>query len=76
MRNSVISTNNTSNKILNNANIGNIKSIFANAGAIVAKALFTVVNTALSGLASGKSENTLTKIVSIKSNILFIRYHY
>ena len=74
MRKSVISTNNTSKRTLNKANIGNIRSIFPKVGAMVAKALFTVVNTALSGLASGSSENTLTRIVSIKSNILVIRY--
>jgi len=61
---------------LNSANIGNMRSIFPNVGAMVAKALLTAVITELSVFASGKSENTLTRIVSMKSNILVIRYHY
>ena len=69
MRNNVISTNRTTNNILNSANIGNIKSIFANVGFMILNALFTANITELPESPSGKSENTLTKIVSIRFSI-------
>ena len=73
IKNSVISINKTSKNILNKTNIGNIKSILLKVGFMVRKALFTAVITELSISAFGKSENTLTKIVSTRSNIyLFV----
>jgi len=69
MRNNVISINRTISNILNRANTGNIKSIFANVGFIILNALLTAIITELPESPSGKSENTLTKIISIRFSI-------
>jgi hypothetical protein len=59
-------------RILKSVNNGKTRSILARIGVTVANALFTAVITVLFGLASGNSENTFTRMVSIKSNILFV----
>ena len=69
--NSVSSINSTSNRISKSVNIGKIKSILANNGVTVANALLTAIKTESLGFAFGKSENTLTRIVWIKSSIYF-----
>jgi hypothetical protein len=73
-KNSVISKNKTKSNTLNKTKIGNIKFILANTGVIRTKALLTVSIVELLGSAFGRIENILIKIVSIKSNILVIRY--
>lgn len=62
-KNIVSSTNSTNNNILNSEYIGNIKSILANVGVIVAMALLTATTTESFGLASGNNEKTLIRMV-------------